>query len=59
VLRPAAPWASLAQGLATQLLFGDTIASVECEVRDGALHVPEGPGIGVEIDESALERCRL
>jgi L-alanine-DL-glutamate epimerase-like enolase superfamily enzyme len=59
VLRPAAPWASLAQGLATQLLFGDTIASVECEVRSGALHAPEGPGLGVEIDESALERCRL
>jgi L-alanine-DL-glutamate epimerase-like enolase superfamily enzyme len=58
VLRPAAPWASLAQGLATQLLFGDTIASAECEVRDGALHAPEGPGLGVEIDDSALERHR-
>jgi muconate cycloisomerase len=58
VLRPAAPWASMAQGLATQLLFGDTIASAECEVRDGALHAPEGPGLGVEIDDSALERHR-
>ena len=33
VLRPAAPWAGLAHGLATQLLFADTIASVECDLR--------------------------
>jgi o-succinylbenzoate synthase len=59
VLRPAAPWAGLAQGLATQLLFADTIASVECEVRDALLHLPKGPGLGVEIDEAALERCRI
>jgi L-alanine-DL-glutamate epimerase-like enolase superfamily enzyme len=59
VLRPAAPRAGLAQGLATQLLFSDTIASVECEVRDGHLHPPAGPGLGVEIDESALKRHRI
>ena len=58
VLRPVAQWASLAQGLATQLLFGDTIAAAECEVRDGALHLADGPGLGVEIDEAALERHR-
>ena len=49
----------LAHGLATQELFGGTIASVECEVREGFLHLPEGPGLGVEIDERALERHRL
>lgn len=49
----------LAHGLATQLLFSETIASRECEVRDGALHLPGGPGLGVEIDETALERCRI
>jgi muconate cycloisomerase len=59
VLRPEAPWDGLAHGLATQLLFADAIASVECEIRDGFLHVPDGPGLGVEIDEPALERCRL
>jgi o-succinylbenzoate synthase len=59
VLRPAAPWAGLAHGLATQLLFADTIASVECEVRQARLHPPSGPGLGVEIDEAALERCRI
>ena len=45
----------LAHGLATQELFGDTIASAQCEVRDGLLHLPDGPGLGVEIDEQALE----
>jgi L-alanine-DL-glutamate epimerase-like enolase superfamily enzyme len=49
----------LAHGLATQELFGDTIASAQCEVRDGLLHLPDGPGLGVEIDERALERHRI
>jgi o-succinylbenzoate synthase len=49
----------LAHGLATQELFGATIASVECQLREGFLHLPEGPGLGVEIDERALERHRL
>jgi o-succinylbenzoate synthase len=45
---------SLAHGLATQRLFSSTIASVECEVRDGMLYPPPGPGLGIEIDETAL-----
>jgi len=49
----------LAHGLATQRLFASTIASVECEIRDGMLHLPPGPGLGVEIDEEALQAHRL
>lgn len=49
----------LAHGLATQRLFAETIASVECELRDGMLHPPPGPGLGVEIDEEALQAHRL
>ena len=49
----------LAHGLATQRLFAETIASVECEVRDGMLHLPPGPGLGVEIDEEALQAHRI
>ena len=49
----------LAHGLATQLLFADTVASVECEVREGTLLLPKGAGLGVEIDERALARHRL
>jgi O-succinylbenzoate synthase len=51
--------AGVAHGLATQRLFAETIASVECELRDGLLHPPAGPGLGVAIDEDALERHRL
>ena len=49
----------LAHGLATQRLFAATIASVECEVRDGMLHLPPGPGLGIEIDEDALQAHRI
>jgi len=48
-----------AHGLATQRLFSSTIAAVECELSDGALTEPPGPGLGVEIDEDALEAHRL
>jgi L-Ala-D/L-Glu epimerase len=49
----------LAHGLATQRLFADTITTRECELRDGFLHLPDGPGLGVEIDDAALEQHRL
>jgi muconate cycloisomerase len=49
----------LAHGLATQELFAERVAAVECEVADGRLHLPDGPGLGVEIDEAALGRLRL
>lgn len=49
----------LAHGLATQRLFAETVAAVECELRDGMLHLPPGPGLGVEIDEEALQAHRI
>lgn len=49
----------LAHGLATQRLFAETVAASECELRDGMLYPPPGPGLGVEIDERALELHRL
>ncbi len=52
-------WPPMAHGLATQRLFASTIASVECELRGGRLHPPPGPGLGVEIDEDALDAHRL
>jgi muconate cycloisomerase len=58
-LRPRSPWDGLAQGLATQLLFAETIAATECELQESLLHVPKGPGLGIEIDEDALERHRI
>jgi len=51
--------AGLAHGLATQLLFEDTIASVGPDVREGVLETPGAPGLGVEIDETPLKRLRI
>lgn len=49
----------LAHGLATQRLFASTVAASECELRGDMLHLPSGPGLGVEIDEGALQAHRL
>jgi muconate cycloisomerase len=59
VLRSAGDDPGVAHGLATQRLFADTVASRECELRDGYLHLPAGPGLGIAIDEAALARHRL
>jgi o-succinylbenzoate synthase len=58
-LEQAPGGARLAHGLATQRLFASTIASVECELREGLLHPPDDPGLGVELDEAALQAHRL
>lgn len=54
---PFAP--RFAHGLATQRLFSATVAAVECDLREGMLHPPQGPGLGVVIDEDALRAHRL
>lgn len=51
--------AGVAHGLATQRLFAGTIAERGCELKAGMLHPPQGPGLGVVIDEDALARHRL
>jgi len=51
--------AGLAHGLATQLLFSDTIAARESALDGDGLSPPDGPGLGVELDEQALERLRI
>ena len=56
VLRSDGTDPGIAHGLATQRLFAETIASRECELRDGELLLPEGSGLGVELDEDALQQ---
>jgi len=51
--------AGIAHGLATQLLFAETTAAVGPELRHGELHLPAGPGLGVELDEGVIERLRI
>jgi muconate cycloisomerase len=48
-----------AHGLATSALFAESIATSECAMRDGYLHLPPGPGLGVELDEDALAARRI
>jgi L-Ala-D/L-Glu epimerase len=57
--RSAGERLDLAHGLATQRLFASTVATTECVLRGDMLHPPPGPGLGVEIDEQALDAQRL
>ena len=59
VLPATGPAAGIAQGLATQLLFAETIATRECTLEGDRLSVPDGPGLGVELDEDALAAHRI
>jgi o-succinylbenzoate synthase len=53
------PAADLAHGLATQLLFADSIAARACTLDGPLLRLPDGPGLGVELDEDALAAHQL
>jgi len=46
---------SLACGLATLELFDARLARALPRPRAGLMEVPAGPGLGVEIDDQALE----
>jgi L-alanine-DL-glutamate epimerase-like enolase superfamily enzyme len=54
----AIPDPGVAHGLATSLLFSDTVGR-GAELDGPMLRVPDGPGLGVELDEQALARLRL
>jgi o-succinylbenzoate synthase len=59
VLPAVGPAAGLAHGLATQLLFSETVARRECSLVAGLLSVPDAPGLGIEIDQDALAARRI
>ena len=48
-----------AHGLATQRLFAADVAAVGPRLKGDLLHLPPGPGLGVEIDEDSLQAHRL
>jgi L-alanine-DL-glutamate epimerase-like enolase superfamily enzyme len=50
---PLLPWEQWEHCLA--LARGDTLY----EVEDGEFLIPDGPGIGIEIDDEAVERYRV
>jgi muconate cycloisomerase len=59
-LDPNLPWPDMAHGLATERLFTETLA-LNGPLTDGPRLDPpsDGPGLGVELDEDVLVRCRL
>jgi len=46
-------------GITTHELWGDDLLKERLEVRNGYIQVPDRPGLGVEVDETALERYRV
>jgi L-alanine-DL-glutamate epimerase-like enolase superfamily enzyme len=55
----ARPEFDLACGLATADLFGENYAIGLPDVREGAISLPDGPGLGIEIDEDALSSLAI
>jgi o-succinylbenzoate synthase len=53
-LAAASPAVTLECGLATLPLLADDLLTEELLVRDGFMAVPTGPGLGVELDQQAL-----
>jgi L-alanine-DL-glutamate epimerase-like enolase superfamily enzyme len=39
--------------------YSDDLLTEPLQIRDGCVRVPEAPGLGVRVDEQALERCRM
>jgi L-alanine-DL-glutamate epimerase-like enolase superfamily enzyme len=52
------PDAGIAHGLATSLLFSETVGR-GAELDGPMLNVPDAPGLGVELDEDKLARLRV
>ncbi len=59
ILRTSGHDPGLAHGLATQRLFVTTIASRQCTLESGHLTIPDGPGLGVVLDDAALDEHRI
>ena len=55
-LAAASPAVMLECGLATLPLLADDLLTEELLIRDGFLAVPTGPGLGIELDQQALNR---
>ncbi len=58
-LAAASPAVTLECGLATLPLLADDLLTEELLVRNGCMSVPTGPGLGVELDQQALNQYGL
>lgn len=57
-LAASSPSVTLGCELSGQFLLTDSLNGTGLEFKEGALVVPEGPGLGIEIDEERLSRYR-
>jgi len=57
-LAAASPAIDLGCELNGQYMLKDCVAATPLEMRDGALRVPSGPGLGIELDEDKLAHHR-
>ncbi|MGK2931739.1 MAG: hypothetical protein ACSLFD_03045, partial [Solirubrobacterales bacterium] len=53
------PWSTVSHGLATERLFSATICEQGPLLEGALLPVPDGNGLGITIDQAALEAYRL
>jgi L-alanine-DL-glutamate epimerase and related enzymes of enolase superfamily len=53
----ALPWIKDPSQTLARWQTDDVIAGGPFEAKDGAISVPTGPGLGVELDTAALQRC--
>jgi o-succinylbenzoate synthase len=58
-LAAALPQISLECGLATLHLLEDDFVVEDISIQDGALVLPQGPGLGVELDRAALAKYAI
>lgn len=58
-LAASSPSIDLGCEMSGQFLLRDNVGTSDLELRDGALVVPDGPGLGVELDEEAIARYRV
>jgi muconate/chloromuconate cycloisomerase len=57
-LAASSPAIDLGCEMCAQYLLQDDIGTRRLEMRDGALVVPDGPGLGVDVDEAQVARYR-
>ena len=50
---------TLTSDICGETLREDDLIRAPLVIADGPLRVPEGPGLGVELDEEAVERYRV
>ena len=41
------------------MFYKDDLIAAPMELRDGAIRIPTGPGLGIDVDPAKVERYRV